>query len=346
MSEAASAAETSRGTLLGRALAALALCLLLGFGGYHWLETRHLESTDDAFVEGTIAHLASEVPGRVVEVLVSEHERVKAGQLLVRLDDSEARARLEGARADVAAASNRMSAAEASAASADAEGRAAAIERWRTARELERVDLLASRGAVSDQELDTAKAAHDAALATVRSLDMRARAERGVLGNEAPIRQAEAALKEADIALARTQLVAPFDAIVGRKSVSEGDIVRAGQPLMMISRIEPRWVEANFKETQIGRMRPGAPATVEVDALPGYVFHGHVASFSPASGAKYALIPPEPASGNFTKVVQRVPVRIELDAAEDRSSDRRLEDVSEWPALAIGLSSVVTVDVR
>ena len=132
----------------------------------------------------------------------------------------------------------------------------------------------------------------------------------------------------------------------GRRAVEPGDIVRPGQALLALRRVEPSWVEANFKETQIRRMHVGSPASVWIDAFPGYVFHGEVESFSPASGAKYALIPPEPAVGNFTKVVQRLPVRIRLDEVEDGEGRRPIEEATTLPPLALGLSAVVTVDVR
>jgi membrane fusion protein (multidrug efflux system) len=346
MSGAESASGSGRGAAIGRVASLFALVVLLSFGAYRWIATRGLETTDDAFVEGTLSYLAAEVQGRVFEVAVEEHARVKAGEVLVRLDDAEARARIARAQADLSAAHNRMVSAEAAAAAADAEGKAATVESWRMGRELERIESLTKRGAASSQELDAARADRDAALARVRAAAMRAEAERGLLGSEAPVRQAEAALREAELGLERTQLAAPFDAVVGRKNVEPGNIVRPGQALLALSRVERRWVEANFKETQIARMRRGAPATVVVDAFPGYVFRGHVESFSPASGAKYALIPPEPAAGNFTKVVQRVPVRIVLDEVENGEGRHPIDRPEDMPDLAIGLSSVVTVDVR
>ncbi len=327
-------------------VAVLAVAVLAVIGGYAWIAGRGFESTEDAFVEGTLAYLSPEIQGRVREVRIAENQRVAAGELLVRLDPEESEIRVARAEANLAAARNRMVSAEAAAASADAEGKAATVEAWRTGRELERAQSLASRGATSDQQLDAAQAADDAARATVKALALRAAAERGVLGNAAPVRQAEAELREARLFLARTELRAPFDAIVGRKNVEPGDIVKAGESLLALTRIEPRWIEANFKETQLGRMRPGNPVTVEIDALEGFVFYGHVESFSPASGAKYALIPPEPAVGNFTKVVQRVPVRIALDEVEDDSGRRPIAEGDSLPDLAVGLSAVVTVDVR
>ncbi len=334
------------GAALARVAGALVIASMAAIGVTYWLANRGFESTDDAFVDGTLAYLAPEIQGRVREVRVAENQRVAAGDVLVRLDREESEIRVARAEANLAAAQNRMVSAEAAAASADAEGKAATVERWRTGRELERAETLASRGAASDQQLDAARAAHDAALAQVNAMTLRAEAERGVLGNAAPVRQAEAELREAHLSLARTELRAPFDAVVGRKNVEPGDIVKAGESLIALTRVERRWVEANFKETQLGRMRPGNPATVEIDAFDDRVFYGHVESFSPASGAKYALIPPEPAVGNFTKVVQRVPVRIVLDEVEDANGRRSLEQVDSAPELAVGLSAVVTVDVR
>ena len=344
--QAAPSDRRRAGEALARVAGALVIAAMAAIGVTYWLANRGFESTDDAFVDGTLAYLAPEIQGRVSEVLVVENQRVEAGAVLVRLDPEESEIRVARAEANLAAARNRMVSAEAAAASADAEGKAATVEKWRTGRELERAETLASRGAASDQQLDAARAAHDAALAQVNALALRAEAERGVLGNAAPVRQAEAELREARLSLARTELRAPFDAVIGRKNVEPGDIVKAGESLIALTRVERRWVEANFKETQLGRMRPGNPATVEIDAFDDRVFYGHVESFSPASGAKYALIPPEPAVGNFTKVVQRVPVRIVLDEVEDANGRRSLEQADSGPELAVGLSAFVTVDVR
>lgn len=339
-------ARRRQGIALARVLALVAIAGMAAAGLAYWIANRGFESTEDAFVEGTLVYVSPEIPGRVAEVAVVENQRVEAGQVLVRLDREESEIRVARAEANLAAARNRMVSAEASAASAEAEGKAANVERWRTGRELERAASLASRGAASDQQLDAARAAHDAAEATVKALALRAEAERGVLGSEAPVRQAEAELREARLSLARTELRAPFAAIVGRKNVEPGDIVKTGESLIALTKIEPRWIEANFKETQLERMRAGQPATVEIDAVDGVVFHGRVDSFSPASGAKYALIPPEPAVGNFTKVVQRVPVKIVLEEIEDARGRRAFAADEPAPELAVGLSAVVTVDVR
>jgi membrane fusion protein (multidrug efflux system) len=314
-------------------VAVLAALGLAGIG-LAGMSLRDVEKTDDAFVEGAMSMLAPQVPGRVLEVAVDQHERVAAGQLLVRLDPADYAARVARAEAELQGARNRVAQARAAAASAAAEAQAAAIEGARAARERERVAKLFEAGAASRQQLDAASAAHEAALARVRALELRAEAERAVLGDDAPVRQAEAALAEAELALAHTELRAPFDAVVGRKNVEPGAVVQPGQALLALTRADQSWVIANFKETQVGRMHVGDRAEVSIDALPGRVFAGRVASFSPATGAKYALIPPEPAAGNFTKVVQRVPVKITLDASGDA------------PALALGLSALVEVHVE
>jgi len=336
-----------RGGHPGSWLSVAAVVALIAFGFYQWHVLRGRETTDDAFVEGTLSFLAPEIAGRVVAILVDENQQVKAGDVVVRLDRADTEARVERARADLAAARNKMMSSEAAAAASDAQRKAAEVGVWRTNRELERVKSLADQGASSHRQLDAARAERDAAVASARAYEMQAEAERAQIGNEAPLKQAEASLREAELALARTELQAPFDAVVGRKTVHLGDIVRPGQALMALRRREPSWVVANFKETQLRRMRPGAMATIHVDAFPGYTWWGHVESFSPASGAKYALIPPEPAAGNFTKVVQRVPVKIVIDEFSNGDGRHPVDDPAEGPPqLAIGLSAQVRVDVR
>jgi len=314
--------------------AALVVLALAVLGLTRGVALRHVEKTDDAFVEGGMSFLAAQVPGRVLEVAVDQHARVAAGQLLVRLDPADLEARVASARADLAAAHNRVAQASAAAAAAEAEAKAARIEVWRAGRELDRVRTLAAAGASSRQQLDAATAAHEAAASRVRALELRAEAERAAVADEAPVRQGEAALREAELALSHTELRAPFEAIVGRKNVEPGAIVQPGQSLLALMRPDETWVIANFKETQVGRLHVGDEAEVRIDAYPDRVWRGEVASFSPATGAKYALIPSDPAAGNFTKVVQRVPVKIALAPAAD-----------DEPPLAVGLSAEVRVRV-
>ena len=288
------------------------------------------ESTDDAFVEGHVALIGAEVSGRVIEVTVEDNDRVQAGQLLVRLDPAEYEARVAKARADLDAATNREHAAHASAASAEADGRAAETDLWRAKQDVERMQSLFDRGVASRQQLDEAIAKRDSSLARVAAATDRADSERAMLGNSAQVKQAEAALQSAELDLSHTRVVAPFDGVVGRKNVELGALVSPGQPLVAVTAAVPPWVIANFKETQIARIRPGAKAEVHVDAFPDFLFKGHVESIAAATGATYALIPPDNATGNFTKVVQRVPVKIVLD------------ETSSEP-LRVGLSAQVRV---
>jgi membrane fusion protein (multidrug efflux system) len=313
--------------------AALAVLVALGIA-LSGMVLSDVEKTDDAFVEGAMSMLAPQVPGRVIEVAVDQHQRVHAGDLLVRLDPADYAARVARARAELLAAKNRVAQAGAAAASAAAEAKAAAIDAARAGRERERVASLYDAGASSRQQLDVASAAYEAALAHVRAIELRAEAERAAVGDDAPVRQAEAAITEAELALAHTELRAPFDAFVGRKNVEPGAVVQPGQALLSLTRTDESWVMANFKETQVGRIHVGDPVQITIDAFPDRIWQGHVASFSPATGAKYALIPPEPAAGNFTKVVQRVPVKIALDATPDA------------PELAVGMSALVEVHVQ
>jgi len=325
-----------------RGLVGLGAVAAAALGAGAWL-TVHLggrESTDDAFVEAALVHVAAEIPGRVLEVVVGEHQRVRAGDLLLRLDPAPYRVALERARAELAAARNRLAEARAAAAAAAAEVRAAEVDRDDAERELARTRALSERGAASRRALERAEAARQAAVARLRAAQLRARAAAARVADDAEVRAAEAAVAAAELDLARVEVRAPFDGVVGRKSAEPGAVVRPGQALLALVSSEDVWVMGNFKETQIRRMRPGAPAEVRIDAFPGRVWRGHVDSFSPATGAVYALLAPDPAAGNFTKVVQRLPVRIVLD--EPVGGGEGAPPVE----LAAGLSAEVTVLVR
>ncbi len=323
------------------ALGIVAVLVLLAGAALAWLQRSGSRvHTDDAFVEATLVMVSSQVSGRVREVLVSEHDPVRAGQVLVRLDSSEYALELEAASARLDAARNRLVEAEAASAAADADGRAAAVERQNGDQELERVSQLRSQGAASQRDLDNAQMTRDVAEARANALVLRAKAERVVLGNQAPVREATASLNEAALELEHTEILAPFDGIVGRTNVEPGAVVNPSQPLLMLVSDRDVWVMANFKETQIARMRVGAPAEIRIDAFPDAVCRGRVASFSPATGAEYALIRPEPAAGNFTKVVQRIPVKIELDGCDGPMADPL------GGRLAAGLSAEVSVVVE
>jgi membrane fusion protein (multidrug efflux system) len=309
--------------------------------GYWALVLRGWERTNDAFVDGHVVFLSPRVSGQVTEVRVTENQRVHAGDVLVRLDPADYETRVARARADLDAARNRMAQTHASSDAAAAQASAAEVKLHHAELELARARKLFADGVESRTLLDAAQAARDGAAAELQAAEEAERAERAALGNEAPVRQAEAALREAELALDHATVVAPFDGVVGKKSVEVGAIVSPGQPLVALAEDTRSWVVANFKETQIAHMDPGDPAEIRVDAFPNARIRGHVESLSPATGATYALIPPDNATGNFTKVVQRVPVRIAVDAVDsDAESVPRTAAGRPW--LPVGLS----VDVR
>jgi membrane fusion protein (multidrug efflux system) len=330
----------TRPLLVGAAALALALLAVPRL-----LALRGVERTDDAFVDGHVVFLSPRVAGHVLAALVEENQHVRAGQPLVRLDPADFEARVDRARADLDAARNRMAQSQAAADAAAARSLAAGVRLRHAERELERAQGLLAQGAGSRTALDAALATRDAAAADLHAAREGERAERAALGNEAPARQAEAALHEAELALAYAVVTAPFDGVVGRKSVEPGANVSPGQPLLALTAESGSWVSANFKETQIREMRAGDPAEVRLDAFPDALLRGHVESLSPATGATYALLPPDNASGNFTKVVQRVPVRIALDAVVGGSAGVAAgPDGRPW--LPVGLSADVRVRVR
>ncbi len=321
----------------------LAVAAVLAAVAYWFLELRGRESTDDAFVEGHLVFLSPRVAGQVSEVLVDENTHVRAGQVLVRLDPADFEVRVARARADLEAAKNRMAQSRAAAEAASAQAHVAAVRVRHTEQELARANGLYERKVASGTQLDSATAERDAALAELRAAQQREVAERAAIANEAPVLQADAALHEAELALAHATITAPFDGDIGRKSVEVGANVSPGQPLLALAASSGNWVSANFKETQVGRMRVGDPVEIYVDAYPDKAWRGRVESISPATGAKYALLPPDNATGNFTKVVQRIPVRISLD--ENPSGP---PDVAAAPpdTLSVGLSVSVSVRVR
>jgi len=317
------------------------LLLLAGgvaYGAHTLRATWGTESTDDAFVEGHVVYVSPRVSGQVLDVLVTENQEVAAGAPLVRIDAADYDARVAHARANVDVARNSIAQTSASAEAAAAQARAAEARLSQTELDLTRARGLFAQGAGSKTALDAAQSGRDAAAAELRAAQRREAAERAMLGSEAPVKQAEAALREAELALGYTAISAPIAGRVGKKNVEVGATVQPGQPLLTIVATHGNWVVANFKETQIGAMQPGDPVEITVDAYPGRAWRGHIESISPATGAKYALLPPDNATGNFTKVVQRVPVRVALDAVTGEGASG--EDPT---ALPVGLSVVARV---
>ncbi|HXP00264.1 MAG TPA: HlyD family secretion protein [Luteibacter sp.] len=301
---------------------------------FFWLDPT--ETTTDAYVTGRIHPVAPRVTGTVQALLVNDNQHVKAGDVLLELDTRDFDVRVEQAKAEIDRAKGQLASAEAQIAEAGAAIVAAQASARRTALDLRRSSELVNetpRG-VSQQEYDAAKAAADSAVANQASAE--ANKVAAVAAREsakAQVATGEAALHDAELAYGYTKVVAPVSGYVGRRTVEVGARVNAGQTLLSIVSDEV-WVVANFKETQLHGMRRGTEARMTVDAIPDVTFIGHVDSLSPASGSQFALLPADNATGNFTKVVQRVPVKILFSPDDLRRYRERLSP---------GLSTIVKI---
>lgn len=312
-----------------------------------WTVGRFTESTDDAYVGGDVTVIAPKVAGFVGQLLVTDNEQVHAGDLLLKLDDRDYRAALAKAEAAVAIqkatltnfdAASRLQ--EAIIAQARAAIDATGAETVRAHDDQARYRNLVSNGAVSAQSFQQADTDYKQALANDEKAQAAlTAAQRQLEVIETQKQQTRAALQQAnaerDLAqlnLSYTELRAPMDGIVGNRSAQVGAYATVGSQLISLVPARGLWIDANFKESQLTEIRPGSPATVKVDLIPGKKFHGRVISIAPATGAQFSVLPPENATGNFTKIVQRVAVRILLD-----------DNVAE---LRPGLSVAAKVDTR
>jgi len=322
-------------------------------GNWYWQTGRFLAETDDAYVQGDISVLTPRIEADVTEIAVADNQRVRAGQVLLRLDDRDARlqvrqdeAALEEAEAAIRTARQTLGQLQAQIGAAEAQIEQARAEQARAEAEARRTQSLAGSGYSSRQAAETAVADQRKAVAAVRAAEAElAVRQQAVPVQEAQLAQAEArrdqaaaALEQARIALTYAEIRAPFDGIAGNRAAQLGQRVRPGQQLIAVAPLpQALFVVANFKETQLAGMRPGQPVEITVDAIPGHVLHGHVDSFAPGTGSQFSLLPPENATGNFTKVVQRVPVKLVLEPGQDA-------EAIAW--LRPGLSVVAEVDTR
>ncbi|MET0291933.1 MAG: HlyD family secretion protein [Steroidobacteraceae bacterium] len=318
---------------------------VLGFAAWFYVTGGRHQETEDAYVQSARVAISANVAGRVVELAVHDNQRVEQGDLLYRLDDAPLRisvdaadARLANARLEVEALKANWRQRRSEVASAR---EAFAFQQSESARQKR---LLASSIA-SQAAVDRATHALDDARGALSSAEQRANAVLAQLGGDADIaperhpsvRQAQAALDAAKLDLSYATVYAPVDGVVTRvERLQVGNYVAAHAPVFALVATDDVWVEANFKEDQLAHMQPGQEATIRIDSYPGRVFHGQVASLSPGTGSQFSLLPPENATGNWVKVVQRVPVRIELSADESEAQ----------VALHAGLSANVEVDTR
>jgi membrane fusion protein (multidrug efflux system) len=342
------ASGQKRKILLGL-FGAIGLALVWQFGSW-LLHGRFMVTTDDAYVRADMAVLAAKVPGYVAEVKVSDNQMVKQGDVLVRIDDGDyqlALASSEARHAAQQAAVTRLilqvEAQGTAIEQAEAALRAAEGDVVRSAADLERAQKLASNDYGSRQRFDQALADDVRARANLAS------AKAGIHGAELALQvlkaqraEAEAGLRDSESAVGKAKrdldfatIRAPFSGMIGNRAAQPGQYVQPGSRLMALVPLESVYVEANYKETQLAKLTGGLKAQIVVDAYPGRVFEGHVQGVAAASGALFSLLPPENATGNFTKIVQRFPVRITLDVPDDVKG-----------VLRPGMSVVATIDSR
>ena len=318
----------------------LGVFILVGVivGGYLWYRGQVEISTDDAFVEAHIHMISPRIPGHVRQILVKDNQHVHKGDLLVELDPADYLAKVAKAEASLAMAKN-----ETSGQYAGVRGAQAAVQQSRA--DLEQADLdlkrakaLFARKVIPRQQLDRVTTARKVAAARLHEALQnlaRVRANLGLAGDgskEARVAQRRAELDLARLNLAYTRITAPTDGYVTRKSVELGNNVQAGQPLLALVQLSHPWVVANYKESQLTYVQPGQRVAFTVDAYPGRTFRGRVNSIMAGTGAAFSLLPPENATGNYVKVVQRVPVKINID----RNSDPQ-------HVLRVGMSVVPTI---
>ncbi len=333
------------------ALAGLVLALILGgagYGHYWWTTGRFIESTDDAYVGGNITPVSPHVAGFVAQIPVADNQYVRAGQLLIRLDPRDFQAALDHARAVLTERRAALAGLDAKFVwqqqmiqEAEADLNAKLAQATFARQDAVRYHDLALTSFGTRQTAERTAAADRAAQSATRSARAglaAARQQLTVLDAQIDEARAGVAQAKADLATARldlgyTEIRSPIDGYVGNRAAQVGAYVARDAYLVSVIPAHGLWVDANFKEDQLARMRPGQKATVVADVLPGKVFHGHIMSLAPGTGAVFSVIPPENATGNFTKIVQRVPVRIALD-------DARLGE------LRPGLSTTVSIDTK
>jgi membrane fusion protein, multidrug efflux system len=329
----------------------VALALLVGayFGWQRYQFGLGHEETDDAQVEGDVYPILPRVAGPVLDVKVRENQSVKKGDVLVTLDPGDyqqrvnaAEAALAAARANVVAAQAGVGTAQANVSSAQSAIGVSDASRSRLEKDLKRSAFLRKEDIIPQSEYDAVQSNLKSTSAQRATAQQQVRvAQQQVAGArqqiavaEAVVKQRQADLDNAKLQLSYTTITAPGNGIVSRKGVQPGQVVAPGQQLMGLVASEQTWIIANFKETQLENMKVGQPVEVEVDAYPNEEFRGHIESLSAATGARFALLPPDNASGNFVKVTQRVPVKIVLDKVDP-----------EHP-LRAGMSVVTTVKVK
>ncbi|HWI39933.1 MAG TPA: HlyD family secretion protein [Verrucomicrobiae bacterium] len=338
------AQQTPRSGNGGRKIGAGMVLLLLvaaalAYGGHWWYTGSTRVSTDNAFIEGRIHAVSARVPGHVLKVAVADNQRVKKGDLLVELDAADYRVRVTNASASLAMARNETSGEYAQVETAQAGVTLAKARLEQAETDLKRGEALVIKEVIPREQVDRLRTARTIATSQLKEAEESLRRARALLGieanggKEARVAQKASVLEEARLQLSHTRILAPADGYVTRRGVEEGNNVQAGQPLMAVVSLDEPWLTANYKERQLAHVRPGQKVTFTVDAYPGRRFTGTVDSIMAGTGAAFSLLPPENATGNYVKVVQRIPVKIRIDRTSDPEN-----------LLRVGMSAVPVID--
>src|SRR5579863_1705322 len=332
-----------------RYIVAILVLIALAFAAkpalrYYRFMTTHV-TTDDAYVDGTVDLISSRVTGTVSQVYVQDNWIVKAGDMLVSLDPADSAVRVERARANLNRARSMVDQEYAQLTEAEAGQNLAEAQLSQAQTDYKRAKTLRTVGVVSQEFYDQSETAYRASEANLALAKQEVARSRAALGgadsvdhdryDQAIVKQAESELKTAELDLGYSNIRAPVSGVVTRKTVHIGHRVQAGEPLMTIVPLDSLYVTANFKETQLTDVRVGQKAEIVADIYPDYTFRGHVDSISLGTGAAFSLLPPENATGNWVKVVQRVPVKIVLDSPAPADKPLRL-----------GLSVEVAIDIN
>ena len=342
--------KRSRRRVVFGAIALLAIGAVGYFGYEYWTVGRFTVTTDDAYVQAYNTTLAAKVSGYLASVPVTDNTVVHAGDVIATIDDGDYRLAVDSASekvatqtATIARMGHQIEAQQAAVAQAKTQLTSAQAGQTRTQLELERQINLVARDASSRQLLEQAQANRDQAVAAVQGAQAAiesAAANVDVLKGQqqeavSTLDELKTSLAKAERDLSFTVIRAPIDGVIGNRAMQTGDFVQTGQRVASLVPLDDVFINANFKETQVARLRPGQTASIAVDALPEHTIEGTIESFSPASGAVFSLLPPDNATGNFTKIVQRLPVRIRVPPAIAREG-----------LLRPGMSVVVSVNTK
>lgn len=311
--------------------------VVIVLGGLYYLHMQKYETTDDAFIDGRIVHVSSRVPGKVQSLDVNDNQWVDANTTLIQIDPSdyqvkvhEAQAAVEEANAKLQQSRANLDVAKANAAQAEADVQVAQANAQNAERNYNRYENLPA-AARSKQQLDTAIAAHSSTTATVTAMQKKAAsmkaqitaARTAITAAQSQVDSAKAQLEQANLNLSYTSVVSGHAGWVTMRTVEKGDYVQVGQDIMDVVPKEV-WVTANFKETQLPNIKPGQKVSIAIDAYPNQKLHGHVDSIQSGTGSVFSLLPAENATGNYVKIVQRVPVKIDIDGHPNTNSNHKL----------------------